>query len=209
MHEPFATDKALCQNLNEIELDVLRLSAQLEANLRKILSPYGKNLITYLQCAQYPTNYGTSADDSKLLDMSQDLKKPGKLFTEEEIVRFLTYGALPPLEKLVVLAGVMNRTLILTFKGYRNAQIPLVYSDNPEHFMHQVRLNIYGLLSLLAHGFAKPKRKLLSYSAKSTALSPAAHPHQSITDCGAIESILQCSRYYGYRLDLFIRHRAN
>lgn len=178
---------------NEVQL----LAGRTKAQLLKILRPYNKDLKKYLQHAEYPAEYedipSSSANHSR------------KLFSADEIFAFLTDANCLPLEKLVILASIMGRTLVVRIIGVRNAQIPLHCNNAANAYISQLWLSIYGLLPLLQYGFEKCEHSTDSEEEEEGNTQHAMSHNSSVTDCGSIESVLAAAQYYGFRIGIDFR----
>lgn len=189
----YSAEQVIVDN-NVLQAEMHRLSAQLLWRLEKILKPYDKNLRTYLRCVEYPESY---------LD---DFSKGKKLFSSQEISQFLgtrslSNGLLPPLEKVVILAAQMNRSLVLSFDGLRSAQIPVAYSDQPDDYIKQLWLNVYGVLSALDAGLEKRAGGVFPSMERDLT-------DGNVTDCGSLEAVILAAAYRGFQLNLSIRRQS-
>lgn len=184
---------------------------QIKAKASKVLRSHGKGLLTYLQCALLPTDYDNRDPEQR------HLKVERSLFDSLEVYSFMEEEDCPPLWKLVILAELMDRTLVVNISGARSAQIPLHYSDNPNDCISQLWLDIYGLMAVMHNGFENFDQSTNGMLHKEdaddgTALhnrsgdnnsylsrSPKTWPRYS--DCESLESLILAADYYGFRLD--------
>jgi hypothetical protein len=174
--------------------EVQVLAIRLKAQMLKILKPHNKELKKYLQCAEYPPTYALDKDQSV------------KLFGADEIERFLAEKDCLPLDKLVVLAAAMNRNLVVKIHGVRNAQIPIVYTDQPDDFVSQLWLSVYGVMALLENGFEKclaAKKKKADSEIEDRHCE--AISFRGVTDCRTPAAILAAARYRGFDLTFDLR----
>jgi hypothetical protein len=197
-----------------LDSEISFLANQLKGKANKVLRSHGKSLRMYLQCARLPEAYANS--DPALWNNVER-----SLFNAPEIHEFLEEENCPPLRKLVILAEHMNRTLVVNISGVRSAQIPLHYSDNPNDYISQLWLSIYGLMALMHNGFdnfdeSNKNVVPMECTVKETSVndiaenggacyrrSPGTWPLYS--DCESLESLILAADYYGFRLDFDFR----
>ena len=229
MYQKLATNEIAAVNTN-VHKDAKAIASSLRLELEKILRRHEKDLKTYLQRAEYPAKFAAPA-----LATARQTSEANKLFTDAEIASFMINADMMPLQKLVILAEIMGRTLVACFDGPSRAQIPLNYSDDPDKLVEALRWNIYPVLSMLGQDARAPiplnypddpdrLAEALSWDISvltmlsqggarlnRETLRPYAWTEDCVpategfTDCTSIEGVLQSARYHGFRVRLSLR----
>jgi hypothetical protein len=155
------------------------------------------------------------------LHQAEEPLTANKLFTEKEIRNFIDNQKMLPLEKLVILSGIMRRCLILSFTGKRTASMSLKTTENAEDFLGKL-LDVYNVIALLGKDSAAlepvdTKTKLtlatkttrltvtenaseIAYMASEPSELKGAKPElvQDAMDLGSLDALVTAAHYRGF-----------
>jgi hypothetical protein len=169
--------------------------ADLKSQLKKILDHYSKDLELYLQCAEYPIKVIGGNDTTG-----------NGLFTREEVKEFIDEQRMLPLEKLVILSGIMNKCLTLKFTGKRTASIPLLFTGNPDDFLAQLHLNIYTVIAILDCSAPEHFDATEKGSPESNFAVDLNQLKRQVVDLRSFDAIVTAASYRGFAVRVEMRN---